>query len=39
MDETMIHESEAHPSNNGYAYSKRMLEVQCNNYNNQYGRN
>jgi GDP-L-fucose synthase len=39
MDETMIHESEPHPSNNGYGYSKRMLEVQCNNYNNQYGRN
>ena len=39
MDETMIHESPPHYSNDGYAYSKRMLEVQCKNYNKQYGRN
>ena len=38
MDETMIHESEPHPSNEGYGYSKRMLEMQCRNYNEQYGR-
>ena len=37
MDE-MIHESEPHPSNEGYGYSKRMLEMQCRNYNEQYGR-
>ena len=38
MDETMIHEGPPHPSNEGYAYSKRMLEVQCRNYNKAYGR-
>ena len=38
MNETMIHESEPHPSNEGYGYSKRMLEMQCRNYNKQYGR-
>jgi GDP-L-fucose synthase len=38
MDETMIHESPPHYSNEGYAYAKRMLEVQCRNYNKQYGR-
>ena len=38
MDETMIHESEPHFSNEGYAYAKRMLEMQCRNYNEQYGR-
>ena len=39
MDETMIHESPPHFSNEGYAYAKRMLEVQCRNYNNEYDRN
>lgn len=39
MDETMVHESPPHYSNEGYAYSKRMLELQCRNYNKQYGRN
>jgi len=38
MDETMIHESPPHPSNEGYAYSKRMLEMQCRHYNKAYGR-
>jgi GDP-L-fucose synthase len=38
MDETMIHESEPHPSNEGYGYSKRMMEMQCRNYNKQFGR-
>uniref|UniRef100_A0A6C0KG04 NAD-dependent epimerase/dehydratase domain-containing protein n=1 Tax=viral metagenome TaxID=1070528 RepID=A0A6C0KG04_9ZZZZ len=38
MDETMLHESPPHSSNEGYAYSKRLLEVQCRNYNKQYGR-
>lgn len=37
MDESMMHESEPHPSNEGYAYAKRMLELQCRNYNRQYG--
>ncbi len=38
MDESMIHESEPHPSNEGYGYSKRMMEMQCRNYNEQFGR-
>lgn len=38
MNETMIHEGPPHPSNIGYAYAKRMLEVQCRNYNKAYGR-
>ena len=38
MDETMINDGPPHNSNIGYAYAKRMLEVQCKNYNNQYGR-
>lgn len=33
MDETMIHESPPHYSNEGYAYSKRMLELQCRQFN------
>lgn len=38
MNEMMLHESPPHSSNEGYAYSKRLLEVQCRNYNKQYGR-
>ena len=38
MDETMIHESPPHISNEGYAYAKRMLEKQCNHYNKAYKR-
>lgn len=38
MNESMINESEPHPSNEGYAYSKRMMEMQCRNYNEQFGR-
>ena len=38
MDETMIHESPPHPSNEGYAYAKRMLELQCRQYNNNFGK-
>ena len=38
MDENMIHESEPHPSNEGYGYSKRMMEMQCRNYNQQFNR-
>lgn len=37
MDESMIHESPPHPSNEGYAYAKRMLELQCRQYNISYG--
>jgi len=38
MDESMIHESEPHPSNESYGYAKRMMELQCRNYNTQFGR-
>lgn len=38
MTEDMIHNGEPHPSNEGYAYAKRMLEMQCRNYNQQFGR-
>lgn len=36
MDETMIHEAPPHPSNEGYAYAKRMMEMQCRQYNKKY---
>lgn len=38
MNESMIHESEPHPSNESYGYAKRMMELQCRNYNLEYGR-
>ena len=38
MDETMICESEPHPSNNGYANAKRMMYFQCDNYNRIHNR-
>lgn len=38
MDESMIHDSKPHPSNEGYGYSKRMMEMQCRNYNAQFSR-
>jgi len=38
MDETMIHEGPPHSSNEGYAYAKRMLEMQCRHYNNSFNR-
>jgi GDP-L-fucose synthase len=38
MDESMLHESPPHESNQGYAYSKRMLEMQCKHYNEKYNR-
>jgi GDP-L-fucose synthase len=36
MNDSMIHESPPHHSNEGYAYSKRMLEFQCRQYNLKY---
>jgi GDP-L-fucose synthase len=36
MDESMIHEGPPHPSNEGYAYAKRMLELQCRQYNKKF---
>ena len=37
INEKMLHDGPPHSSNDSYAYSKRMLEVQCNAYNQQYG--
>jgi len=39
ISEHMLHSGEPHPSNYTYAYSKRMLEVLCRAYNEQYNRN
>jgi len=39
INESMLHDGPPHTSNDSYAYSKRMLEVQCNSYNQQYGTN
>lgn len=38
MDEKLIMEGSVSGPFAGYAYSKRMLELQCQNYNNQYNR-
>jgi len=39
IDESMIHMGPPHPSNEGYAYAKRMVDVQSRYYRNQYGLN
>ena len=39
INEKMLHNGSPHFSNDAYAYSKRMLEVHCNAYREQYGRN
>ena len=39
IDETMLHMGAPHSSNDGYAYAKRMLEVQSRCYREQHGRN
>ena len=38
MTEEMILESDPHYSNRGYAYAKRMLYIQCQNYNKDFNR-
>lgn len=38
IDETMVHQGPPHPSNEGYAYAKRMLDVLNKTYNAQHGR-
>lgn len=38
ITEKMLHLGLPHPSNQGYAYSKRMLEVLCNMYNDKFNR-
>ena len=37
IDETMLHDGSPHHSNDAYAYAKRMLEVQCRMYRENYG--
>jgi len=37
IDETMVHNGPPHPSNFGYSYAKRMIDVQNRAYNEQYG--
>ncbi|KAI8825634.1 GDP-keto-6-deoxymannnose 3,5-epimerase/4-reductase [Fimicolochytrium jonesii] len=37
IDETMIHSGPPHDSNYGYAYAKRLIDVQNRAYNQQYG--
>lgn len=39
IDETMIHMGPPHPSNEAYAYAKRMVDVQSRYYRKQYGCN
>ena len=39
FDESTIHLGPPHPSNEGYAYAKRMLEIESRLYRNQYGMN
>ena len=39
ITEDYLHLGPPHPSNAGYAYSKRILETQCQSYNKQYGDN
>ena len=37
IDESMIHYGPPHPSNEGYAYTKRMIDVMNRSYNKEYG--
>lgn len=39
IDETMLHCGPPHSSNDAYAYAKRLLEIQCKAYQEQYGDN
>lgn len=39
IDETMLHQGEPHSSNEGYAYTKRMLEIHIRKYREQFGYN
>jgi GDP-L-fucose synthase len=39
IDETVVHMGPPHPSNEGYAYAKRMVDVQSRYYRRQYGCN
>ena len=35
INETMLHQGPPHQSNDAYAYAKRMLEIQCKDYQEQ----
>lgn len=39
INEDMLHSGPPHFSNDAYAYAKRMLEIHCQAYREQYGRN
>jgi len=39
LTEKKLHQGPPHYSNEGYAYAKRMLEIQCRIYNESYGTN
>ena len=39
IDSNALHAGPPHPSNEGYAYAKRMCAVQCRLYNEQFGTN
>lgn len=39
IDETMLHNGPPHFSNDAYAYAKRLLEIQCKAYQEQYSDN
>ena len=39
IDETMLHDGPPHFSNDAYAYAKRIMEVHCRAYNEQYNTN
>jgi GDP-L-fucose synthase len=39
IDESMLHNGPPHHSNDAYAYAKRMLEIQCKAYRENYGSN
>lgn len=39
INEEMLHDGPPHNSNDAYAYAKRMLEIHCNSYRDNYGCN
>jgi GDP-L-fucose synthase len=39
INEDMLHNGPPHHSNDAYAYAKRLLEIQCNTYRENYGDN
>jgi GDP-L-fucose synthase len=39
INESMLHDGPPHWSNDAYAYAKRLLEIQCKAYREQYGSN